>query len=93
MAMPGWAPSLPASNEPARVLTLPFSYSAVCSPRYQMLPSRSWAYQSSVSSTGSPPCVTSSRTTRAVTPLAILLVRLVTVTSTRSVAPSSSVSR
>ena len=33
-------------------MTLPFLYSAVASPRYQMLPAESWAYQSSVISTG-----------------------------------------
>src|SRR5215207_8928139 len=34
--------------------TLPFSYSAVSSPRYQTLPAPSWAYQSYVISTGCP---------------------------------------
>ena len=42
----------PASNEPARLSTLPFLYSAVLSPRYQMFPDESCAYQSSVTSVG-----------------------------------------
>ena len=58
-----------------------------------MFPALSWAYQSSVTSTGSPPSVTTSRTTRAVTPLAISLVRSVTVTTTFCRVPSESVSR
>ena len=53
------------------------------SPRYQTLPARSWAYQSSVTSTGRPASVATSRTTRAVMPLAISFVRDVTVTTTR----------
>ena len=71
----------------------PFSYSVVNSPRYQMFPALSWAYQSSVFSTGLPSSVTTSRTTRAVMPLAISLVRRVTVTTTRCLVPSESVSR
>ena len=93
MMIPGWAPSTPASNEPAVVVGLPFSYSVVASPRYQMLPSESWAYQSSVTSTGSPFSVTTSRTTRASTPLAICFVLSVTVTTTFCSVPSLSVSR
>ena len=38
-------------------MTLPSSNSAVSSPRYQMFPASSWAYQSKVSSTNSPSCV------------------------------------
>jgi len=75
-------------------VTLPFSYSLVSSPRYQTLPALSWAYQSKVSSmTPLPASETVSRTTRAVTPLAILLVLLVTVTTTRPFVPSGAVSR
>ena len=91
MITPASAPSTPASNEPSRETTLPFSYSAVSSPRYQMVPSASWAYQSSVISTGSPSRLTTSWTTRASTPLAICLVWSVTVTSTLS-SPSGSCS-
>jgi len=58
ITIPASAPPTPASNEPARVVTLPFSYSAVSSPRYQTLPSASCANQSSVISTASPPSVT-----------------------------------
>ena len=54
MMIPGCAPSMPASNDPAVVTGLPPSYSVVSSPRYQTFPSESWAYQSSVTSTGSP---------------------------------------
>ncbi|MGI8511673.1 MAG: hypothetical protein ACR2NH_03500 [Solirubrobacteraceae bacterium] len=93
MAMPGCAPSLPASNEPPRLTTLPFSYSAVASPRYQMFPSESWAYQSSVTSTGAPRSVTTSRTTRATIPLAMVFVRSVTVMLTVCRVPAVSVSR
>ena len=82
MTMPASAPSTPASNEPQRQTRLPFSYSAVSSPRYQTLPSESWAYQSSVSSTSSPPSVTVSRTTTASTPFAIVFVLSVTSTTT-----------
>ena len=72
---------------------LPFSYSVVSSPRYQMFPRLSCAYQSSVTSTNWPFSVTTSRTTRAVIPLAIRLVRSVTVTTTFCLVPSESVSR
>jgi hypothetical protein len=48
-----------------------------------MLPSESWAYQSSVTSTNCPSSVTTSRTTLASTPFAIFFVLFVTVTSTR----------
>ena len=48
--MPAWAPSTPCSQEPAVVVTFPFSNSFVSSPRYQMFPSASCAYQSNVSS-------------------------------------------
>ena len=58
-----------------------------------MLPRVSWAYQSSVTSTGRPRSVTTSCTTRAVMPFAISFVRSVTVTTTLRRAPSGSVSR
>ena len=93
MMIPASAPSTPASNDPAVVTGLPFSYSVVSSPRYQMLPSASWAYQSSVTSIGSPSSVTTSWTTRASTPFAICFVLFVTVTTTFCSAPSLSVSR
>ncbi len=90
---PASAPSTPASKEPEVEEGLPFLYSVVSSPRYQMLPAESWAYQSSVISTGSPFSLTSSWTTTASTPLAIRFVLGVTVTTTRCSAPSLSVSR
>ena len=93
IAMPASAPSTPASNDPARVVTSPFRYSPVCSPRYQTLPTSSCAYQSSVISTGSPFSVTVSRTTLASTPLAIILVSSVTSTTTFCRPPEVSVSR
>jgi len=93
MMIPACAPSTPASKEPSVVVGLPFSYSVVNSPRYQMLPFLSCAYQSSVTSTGLPPSLTTSWTTRAVTPLAIRFVLSVTVTTTRCLVPSGSVSR
>ena len=74
------------------VTTLPSSNSLVSSPRYQMLPHVSWAYQSNVSSITSPSSVTTSCTTVAGMPR-IVFVRSVTVTSTRCSAPSLSVSR
>ena len=74
MITPAWAPSTPASNEPAVLTGLPFWYSVVASPRYQTLPFASCAYQSSVTSTNSPSSLTTSRTTRAVTPFAISFV-------------------
>ena len=93
MMIPGSAPSTPASNDPALVETFPSSNSAVSSPRYQTFPAASCAYQSNVSSMSSPSCVTVSRTTRAVMPFAISFVSLVTVTTTWSSLPSSSISR
>src|SRR5262245_6977759 len=88
---PGCAPSTPASQEPAVVSSLPSWNSLVSSPRYQMLPAASCAYQSNVSSTTSPSSDTTSWTTRASMP-AIVLVLSVTVTSVRSLVPSASVS-
>ena len=82
MITPGRAPSTPASNEPSRVVMRPFSNSAVSSPRYQIDPSASWAYQSKVSSMILPSRRTVSRTIRAVTPFLIFFVLLVTVTTT-----------
>ena len=93
MTTPAWAPSTPASNEPAVDTGLPSSYSVVASPRYQTLPASSCAYQSSVTSTGSPCSVTTSWTTRAVIPLAMRFTLSVTVTTTRCRVPSVSVSR
>src|SRR6266545_445398 len=90
--MPACAPSTPASHDPAVVTTSPFSYSFVSSPRYQTFPSRSWAYQSSVSSTSRPSSLTTSWTTVAAIPR-ISFARPVTVTSTRCTLPSASVSR
>ena len=93
MITPAWAPSTPASNEPSVETTLPFSYSFVASPRYQTFPHLSCAYQSSVTSTSSPSSVTTSWTTLAVMPFAILFVFRVTVTTTLCFVPSGSVSR
>src|SRR4029453_7858907 len=88
--MPGIAPSLPASHEPARLTTLPFSNSAVCSPMYQTLPAESCAYQSTVSSTIWPSLRAVSRTTRAVIPFANFLVDVVaTMTMCCGDSPSS----
>jgi hypothetical protein len=58
-----------------------------------MLPALSCAYQSSVTSISLPRSVTTSWTTLAVTPFAIRLVLFVTVTTTRCLVPSESVSR
>src|SRR5215210_6086492 len=69
MMIPACAPSTPASKEPALDVTLPFSYSAVSSPRYQTLPAPSWAYQSYVISTGCPFRLTTSWMTLASTPV------------------------
>jgi hypothetical protein len=52
-AIPGSAPSTPASQEPLSV-GLPCLYSIVCSPKYQTFPCESWAYQSLVTSIGLP---------------------------------------
>ncbi len=43
MMNPGVAPSTPARQVPSVLTTLPFSYSAVSSPKYQTLPYLSWA--------------------------------------------------
>ncbi len=59
---------------------------------YQTFPHRSWAYQSYVSSTVAPSSVTRSWTTVASMPR-IVLVRSVTVTTTRISPPFPSVSR
>ena len=57
-----------------------------------MFPAESWAYQSSVTSTGVPFSLTVSRITLATTPLAIFLVLLVTSTTAFSRVPVVSVS-
>ncbi len=90
---PACAPSTPASNEPLVDTGLPFSYSVVASPRYQTFPHRSCAYQSSVTSTGSPSSVTTSWTTLARTPFAISFVRSRTETTIFWTVPSGAVSR
>ena len=61
---------------------------------YQMLPTESWAYQLSVTSSFSPvfASVMVSLTSTASTPLAICLVSSVTSMTTRSLPPSVSVS-
>src|SRR5512132_729912 len=53
MITPAWAPSTPASHDPAVLTTTPSSYSFVFSPRYQTFPHASCAYQSNVFSTNS----------------------------------------
>src|SRR4051812_19320544 len=78
--MPGRAPRSPATQLPSVLLTLPCSYSLVSSPKYQTVPVRSWAYQSSVSSFRAPSSRTVSRTSTHSTP-AMVRVRLVTVTT------------
>src|SRR3954469_4760815 len=67
MAIPADAPSTPACQDPD-VSTLPPSYSLVSSPKYQTLPDRSCAYQSSVSSSSVPSSLTTSCTTVVGTP-------------------------
>ena len=57
-----------------------------------MFPSESWAYQSSVISTGTPFSVTVSRTTRASIPFAIIFVSSVASMTTFWLAPVVSVS-
>ena len=62
--------------------TLPSSDSLVFSPKYHTFPRRSWAYQSRVSSTSSPPMKARSRTTTVSTPCTVLVLG-VTVTTSR----------
>src|SRR5215212_5678953 len=83
MTIPGSAPSTPASHDPAREVTLPWSYSAVSSPRYQTFPSGSSPYQSRVSSITTQSSKTLSRTTVARIPR-MSFVRSSTSTSTCS---------
>src|SRR3954447_2533572 len=83
MAIPADAPSTPACQDPD-VSTLPPSYSLVSSPKYQTLPDRSCAYQSSVSSSSVPSSLTTSCTTVVVTPPTTRVLG-VTVTTVRSV--------
>src|SRR5262245_49859369 len=71
--IPGCSPSTPSSHEPSRLVTSPFLYSAVSSPKYQTLPSASCAYQSKVSSCSAPSALTSSRTTVQTTPMIVLV--------------------
>src|SRR4029079_17269588 len=74
MKIPGTAPFTPASHEPSVLVTLPASSSsAVSSPTYQTLPSRSCVYQSSVRSTSLPFRVSSSWTTIAGAPFTIFV--------------------
>jgi hypothetical protein len=50
MTTPGWAPLTPASQEPAGE-KVPFAARLrVASPKFQTVPARSWANQSTVSS-------------------------------------------
>src|SRR5947207_15869515 len=86
MTMPGMAPPTPACHEP-EVSIVPSSNAAVRSPRYQTLPARSWAYQSSVLSSTVPLWVATSLTTVALTPR-IVFVRSSTLTTSRWVWPS-----
>jgi hypothetical protein len=72
MTMPGSAPLIPASNDPV-VETVDPPTALVCSPKYQTSPWESWAYQSKVSSLGSPSMLTLSWTTRVVTPMTVLV--------------------
>src|SRR6476469_7016363 len=78
MMMPGSAPLTPASNEPA-VSAVPSLNSLVASPKYQTLPSRSCAYQSTVSSKGSLSTVTASWTATVSTPMIVLVSRVTSV--------------
>src|SRR6476620_10761071 len=84
MTIPGWAPSTPASHDPAWLVTTPLRHSAVDSPKYQTLSSPSCANQSSVSSVSRSPWKPLSRTTTVVTPITVRVVA-VTVVTTRSV--------
>src|SRR6266542_1756722 len=87
MTIPGWAPSTPACQDPSVLASLPFSYSAVSSPKYQTFPFASCVYQSSVFSRSVPPCVAVSSTTTHGIPRTTL-VRRVTTTSSRWLSPS-----
>src|SRR5262245_34215777 len=78
MMTPGCAPLTPLSNEPV-VSTAPSLNSLVASPKYQTLPSRSCAYQSKVSSSGSLSTVTASWTTTVSTPMTFLMSRVTSV--------------
>jgi hypothetical protein len=62
------APSTPPVKVPSRVVGRPPASSIVFSPKYQTLPSLSWANQSSVSSVSSPSVLTVSWTSMQVTP-------------------------
>jgi len=55
------------------VVTTPFLYSAVFSPKYQTLPLESWEYQSVVFSTSDPFWVTMSLTVTHGTPMIVLV--------------------
>ena len=62
-----------------RRAALPSLKSLVSSPKYQTLPSRSWAYQSKVSSLGLPSSVTVSWTTTVSIPMIFLVSRVTSV--------------
>src|SRR6476620_3372268 len=79
MTMPGSAPFTPPSNDPV-LSTVPSSWtSLVASPKSQTLSSRSWAYQSNVSSTVLASRLTVSWTTTDLTPMIILVSRVTSV--------------
>src|SRR5439155_3632755 len=65
MMYPGCAPSMPAVQEPSCVAA---GSCVASSPKYQMLPSSSCAYQSNVSSVRTPDSYTWSRTSTVATP-------------------------
>ena len=78
MMMPGRALFTPPSNDPL-VSAVPSSSFLVASPKYQTLPSRSWAYQSNVSSAGLALRLTVSWTTAVLTPMMVLVSRVTSV--------------
>src|SRR6266508_89528 len=92
MTTPGWAPSTPASHDPAVLTTFPFSYSFVFSPKYHTFPQVSWAYQSKVFSTRWPFSVLTWCSNVALMPR-ICFAWVVTVTRTFCEDPRGSVSR
>src|SRR5258706_16030282 len=89
MKIPGSAPSTPAVQVPFVSTTFPLaSRIEVPSPKYQTLPSRSWAYQSIVRSSSTPATFRLSWMTTQVTP-STTFVSDVTSKVSSSLSPSS----
>src|SRR5262245_19800897 len=80
MMMPALAPFFPASHEPCVVISVPWSYVLVSSPKYQTFPCLSCAYQSNVSSITEPSAILTTSWTTVIGTVRIVFLSRVTST-------------